>query len=177
MKNLYINSLIKIFDFSEIKVIIASLLASICTILTSFSENYLGISGSFFIAMAILIISDFFTGILAARKRKDAITSKKGRHSLYKTGAYLLFLYIAFSLKQEVSSDVFSYILNYFHIYIIAHICFWELFSIDENLKVLNIDLGITNMLKNIFSKIKKLSDKEDNDVEIKEDKNIPDEK
>lgn len=167
MRDSYLQSIMKIWDFNETNVILASILACMVTLISTFSQNYLGISGSFGIAMAIVIIVDFITGIAAAKKLGKQVTSRKGLRSLYKTGAYITFLYIAFSLKQEVKEGLFQDVIGYFHVYLIAHICFWELFSIDENLGRLGIDLGLTDTLRGILNKLKnKIISEEKEDIE-----------
>ena len=153
----YLTSLLRTWDFSQTKVIMSGIIGVVITYITSFSENYLGISGLFAMTLAVIISADFITGMIAAYKKKDTFTSEKGLKTLYKTGAYLLFLFVAFSLKNEVPSGLFHSILKYFHVYLMVHICFWELFSIDENLKKMNVDLGLTGFLQSILSKIQNL--------------------
>jgi hypothetical protein len=62
-----------------------------------------------------------------------------------------------------------STIIKYFHIYLIAHISFWELFSVDENLKKLGINLGLTDYLKAILDKLRNVSVKPEDDNNNKE--------
>jgi len=171
MRENYINSVAKVFDFTEAKVLIISSAASFITILSTFSENYFGISGKFALALAILILADFITGVLSAWKQGKSISSGKGLRTVYKTGAYMLFLFIAFTLQDEVPEDaeMLSTIIKYFHIYLIAHISFWELFSVDENLKKLGINLGLTDYLKAILDKLRNVSVKPEDDNNNKE--------
>ncbi|MBV1928917.1 MAG: phage holin family protein, partial [Gammaproteobacteria bacterium] len=147
------------FDFHSFKVETIAIMSSILTMLSTFSENYLGISGAFAMVLFVLLIVDFATGIAAARSSKEQITSRKGLRTLYKSGAYILFMYVAFSLHKELEgkAELFETVIKYFHIYIIIHVSFWELFSIDENLKKLNIDLGITDLLKLCYNNIKNI--------------------
>jgi len=153
------KDILKPFNFASFKVEVITLVSSIVTILATFSENYLGISGSFAGALFILLIVDFFTGIRAASVQGQKITSSRGLRSLYKAGAYIVFMYISFMLHKELEgrADLFETIVKYFHIYIIIHVAFWELFSIDENLKKMDIDLGITDLLKLFYNNIKNI--------------------
>tara|TARA_R110000803_G_scaffold170711_1_gene233671 strand:+ start:927 stop:1478 length:552 start_codon:yes stop_codon:yes gene_type:complete len=153
------KDILKPFNFASFKVEVITLVSSVVTILATFSENYLGISGSFAGALFILLIVDFFTGIRAAAVQKVKITSRRGLRSLYKAGAYIVFMYISFMLHKELEgrADLFETIVKYFHIYIIIHVAFWELFSIDENLKKMDIDLGITDLLKLFYNNIKSI--------------------
>ncbi len=155
----YIKEILKPFNFSLMKVEIAGILSAIISAIATFSQDYLGISGAFALVLFVLLITDFITGVSAAKYTKRKITSRKGLRSVYKAGAYLLFIYVAFQLYQELEgkAELFETIVKYFHIYIVVHVCFWELFSIDENLKKLGMDLGITNVLKNTYQGIKNI--------------------
>lgn len=166
MRENYLSSVFKIFNFAELKVWTISSMASVVTILASFSENYLGISGKFAAALAVLILADFISGIIAAHKEGHSLSSGKGLRTVYKTGAYMLFLYIAFTLQGELPEDagLLQTIIKYFHIYLLAHISFWELFSIDENLKKLGVNLGLTDNLRGILDKIKNAMPKKEED-------------
>ncbi len=155
----YISTILKPFNFSLMKVEISTILATICTILSTFATNYLGISGAFAMVLFILLVTDFFTGIAAAKYNKRKITSRRGLRTLYKAGAYVLFIYVSFNLHKELEgkAELFETIIKYFHIYIIVHVSFWELFSIDENFKKIGLDLGITALLKNAYQGVKRI--------------------
>lgn len=155
----YLKEILKPFNYSLMKVEIAGITSAIVATITSFSESYLGISGAFSLALLVLLIADFFTGIVAAGHLKDKITSRKGLRTVYKAGAYTLFIYIAFQLYEELEgkAPLFEFIIKSFHIYIIVHVSFWELFSVDENLKKLGLDLGITDGLKTAYQGVKNI--------------------
>ena len=148
---MYLKTILKPFNFTLLKADFAAVLAGVVTAVSSFSKDYLGISGGFFTALAVLIVADFVTGLIAANKIKEKLSSKKGLKTLWKTGGYLLFIYVAFTLHKEVQdkSEVFRIVLEYFHIFLIAHVTFWELFSVDENLQKLGIQVYINNHDKN----------------------------
>lgn len=153
----YVKEILKPFNYSLMKVEIAGIVSAIVATIIGFSESYLGISGAFSLALLVLLVADFFTGIAAAGHLKDKINSKKGLRTVYKAGAYTLFMYIAFQLYGELKgkAPLFEFIIKSFHTYIIVHISFWELFSVDENLKKLGLDLGITNILKTSYQGVK----------------------
>lgn len=157
--DIYIKEILKPFNFSNMSVEITTVYATILTTLAVFSEHYLGVSGAFALVLLVLIIVDFFTGVISAIHKGEIINSKKGLRSLYKAGAYVLFLYVSYNLYRELEgkAELFETVIKYFHIYILVHVSFWELFSIDENLKKLKIDLGITDVLKNTYKNITKI--------------------
>ena len=167
-----ILSTFNVFNPLDIKVTLAAFLGFISTFIASFSQDYLGISGHFAGALAILILVDFITGLAASKKEGKKFSSSRGLRTVYKTGAYMLFLFIAFSLEKEIPEDggFFLSVIKYFHIYLIAHIAFWELFSVDENLKRLGVDLGLTSWLKGIIEKIKGSSLQDSTDTKTDEE-------
>jgi hypothetical protein len=63
---------------------------------------------------------------------------------------------VAYNLQKEIEGAfIFDDIIKYMHLYVIVHVCIWELYSVDENLKELGINLGITYLLDAIKSKLK----------------------
>lgn len=153
----YIKHILKPFDLTIWKVDVAFVLSSLITGITTFSQDYFGISGAFMLVLFVLLMTDFITGIAVAKNSNERLTSRKGLRTVYKAGAYLLFIYVAFHLHKEVEgkAELFETIIKYFHIYIIVHVSFWELFSIDENFKKLGVDLGITGLLRNGYTGVK----------------------
>ena len=166
--NYYIMDLLKAWDFTQAKTLLIGAISGTVTILATFSKDYLGISGVFALALLLAILVDFITGIAAARFENQIITSRRGLRSLYKSGAYIVFLFIAFSLAKEIPNGLFQSVIKYFHIYLLIHVSFWELFSIDENLKRMGINLGLTTFLHEILDKIQGLllNKKNDDDDE-----------
>lgn len=155
----YFKEIIKPFNYSIVEAKLAFILGTTVTFISHFSVNYLGISGKFCAVLLILLATDFITGISGAIKQKRRITSRKGLRTVYKAGGYILFMYVTYNLSEELDgkAELFQEVVKYFHIYIIVHICFWELFSIDENLKKIGIDLGVTDLLKLAYNNIKKI--------------------
>lgn len=159
----YFKLMIKPFLFTDPKVIGNAIIAFITSIITavieyssSFAITYLGISGIYLGLLLFLLLADVITGVGALKYTKKEKSSKKGRRTIYKTGSYLLFIFAAYSMFKEVDGRVIilSEVLKYFHIFLILHIVFWELFSVDENLKKMNIDLGITGFLRGTYENI-----------------------
>lgn len=155
----YLKEISKPFNYTLMKVEIAGIISVIISAVVTFSSNYLGVSGAFTLLLFTLLTADFITGITVARHIKEKLTSRKGLRTVYKAGAYVLFMYVSFQLHQELEGKaaLFETIIQYFHTYILIHISFWELFSVDENLKKLNIDLGITDTLKTVYQNIKSI--------------------
>lgn len=153
----YLRISLKPFNLLEVKVLFIGGLASVSTLFTTYAEDYFGISGRFAFMLLVALLSDFITGILATKVNKGKITSKKGRRTIYKTGFYLIFIYIAYSLHLELSpkSELLHSILKYLHIFILIHITLWEAISIDENLIKMGVNLGITDFLKGAYYGIK----------------------
>ena len=152
----YFFVMLKPFNMNNIIPKITGLLTSLVVIITAFSETYLGISGVFAIMLLILILSDLITGIVASIVLGEAVESKKGRRTIYKLGAYTLFIYVSYMLHKEMigKASLFEEVLKYLHLFILIHITFWELFSVDENLKKAKLDLGITGFFKGTYNGI-----------------------
>ena len=155
----YFLQLFKPFDFTMFKGQFIIVIASFTTVVSSFFEDYFGISGIFALSLFILVIGDHAVGTAVAIKKKQKITSSLGLKTVWKAGAYLFFIYMAFQLQNEVErkelTSVLSKTIKYFHLYIIIHIFYWELFSIDKHLNNLGFNLGISRFLKYIKDKFK----------------------
>lgn len=154
----YIIHCFKPIDLTTFKFYVVLPLATITTILSTFFESYFGISGIFAMSMLFLVIVDHITGTLAAKRRREKITSSQGLKTVYKAGAYMFFIYMAFQLQNEIRrNEVIGFLdetIRYFHLYIIIHIFYWELFSVDENLSKIGIKVGLSSLLKNIKDKL-----------------------
>ena len=156
----YITVMFKPINLADPKVLAISASAGILTtaaaLLEHYCTTYLGISGKFSLMLLIILFVDFITGTLVAMRSKEGTNSRAGRRTIYKVGSYLFFIYVSFMLKTEVEQydTLFNFILRYFHPFLLIHITFWEMFSVDENLKKLKIDLGITGFLKGVYDGI-----------------------
>jgi phage-related holin len=82
-------------------------------------------------AIGFLVVSDFITGVLAARKREEPINSKKMRNSVTKGIGYMVAILVAYLMQKAFIKD--------FEVMkiVAALIAFIELKSIDENLESL----------------------------------------
>jgi phage-related holin len=89
---------------------------------------------SIMIVVGVLVIADLITGILAARKRGEPITSAGFRRSVAKTLIYQSAIMLSFLTQQYlVGDDLFSIVKVTAGI-----IGMTELYSCVENLNVLN---------------------------------------
>lgn len=81
--------------------------------------------------IGLLVVSDFVTGVLAARKREETINSKKMRNSVTKGIGYMVAILVAYMMQKVFIKD--------FEVMkiVAALIAFIELKSIDENLESL----------------------------------------
>lgn len=125
-----------------------------------FASHILGVSVSFIIMVAIVMVIDLFTGLRAAKKEEQRRTSKKGLRWVFKLLSYVLFMYIFNTFLLECKSYGYvwaEYPLNLLKLYIIVHILFWETKSIDENLERLGYSLRILKLADDIFSFVKEL--------------------
>lgn len=153
----YLYEIIKPFNFESLKVQSVFVTASIATLISAFFEQYFGISGFFAFILLIVLVANHVTGVAKAIKRKEKIRSSKALKTVWKMTGYLFFILVAFNLQKEIKgSFVFHDIIKYIHVYVIVHVCIWELYSVDENLKQLGINLGITYILDQIKNKLKK---------------------
>jgi len=76
----HLNFLTKLFDFSELKVQVASfyglLISSFLTLITTFTEGFLGISAGIFLLLFLVMITDFVTGIRSAKKEGQVLYNR-----------------------------------------------------------------------------------------------------
>jgi phage-related holin len=156
--------LLKLFDFSQFKVqaaaFYAGLFSMILTDLTKFSETWLGISVSLFLVLFLVMITDYITGLRASKKEGQKFISKKGLGWVFKFGSYLVFLMVSFSLRKELLEYGFDWLETPFkliHFYILIHIFYWELKSVDENFERLNYSIRILKITDDIYDMFKGL--------------------
>lgn len=81
--------------------------------------------------VGLLVIADFITGVLAAQKRGEAITSKKARPTVTKGIGYMIAI-IAAGIMQHLFIPDFEVVKI-----VSGLIAFIELKSLDENLETL----------------------------------------
>lgn len=97
-------------------------------------------AGKYVAMAAFFVLSDFITGILAARKRGEPIRSRRMADTVTKFIAYGVFIYVASALEHGIPVDFPCVKLT------AMFVVYLELKSIDENAK------DITG--HSIFSKI-----------------------
>lgn len=72
--------------------------------------NFIAPIADFLILLSFLIVADFITGVWAARKRKEAITSKGFRSTFFKVATYaicIVFLhYIKITMFKSLNFDI-----------------------------------------------------------------------
>lgn len=156
--------LLKLFDFSQFKVqaaaFYAALFAATLTILTKFSEAWLGISVSLFFLLFLVMITDYITGLRASKKEGQKFISKKGLGWVFKLGSYMVILMVSLSLRKELINyrlDALETPFKFMHFYILIHIFYWELKSVDENFERLNYSLRILKFTDDIYDLFKGL--------------------
>ena len=125
---------------------------------------------SVFAMLFIVMITDYITGLAASkyeekaraekegRDSKPVFTSKKGLRWVFKFGSYITFLYISFSLEQHIQKndlDILTYVSKVAHFYILMHIFYWELKSVDENFERLGFKFKIFGVFNSIFNSMK----------------------
>lgn len=149
--------LLDAWDFSkpyaQVSTIISLIITTLMMTITTFAEVQLGITTGMLFMVVLVIVGDLVTGILAAKRKGQKITSAKGVRSGIKLMAYLLFLYSVNMLLKGNDFPGAKLVFQMLHYYITIHIFFWESFSIDENLEVLGINLGLSKIFKGIFKK------------------------
>lgn len=154
----------RLFDFSQIKVQTAAfygaLLSVILTGLTAFSESFLGISVGLFLLLFGVMITDYVTGLRASRKEGKRFISKRGLGWVFKFGSYMVFLAVSFLLRKELITtglDFMEIPFKLIHFYILLHIFYWELKSVDENFERLDYSFRVLKITDEIYDTLKGL--------------------
>lgn len=154
----------KLFDFSQLKVQIAGFYAAwfsiVITGLTVFSESFLGISLSLFLLLFAVMVTDYITGLRASKKEGQKFISKRGLGWVFKFGSYMVFLAVSFILRKEFITtglDFMEVPFKLIHFYILLHIFYWELKSVDENFERLNYSFRVLKITDEIYDTLKGL--------------------
>jgi hypothetical protein len=159
------TSVTNAWDFGNDKVATSSFLSigitAFVTFFNAISEKWIGVSGTLLCMIFVIITVDFLTGLTVAyrdqrRLRRKVICAAKGIRSAYKLGVYVVFLFCIHSLTKEYTGTWIADGLKYLHVYITIHIFFWESFSVDENMKKLGYDMGLSKTLKDVFQIFKR---------------------
>lgn len=148
----------RLFNYTEYKVQVAAFFAAVISAICSFSSYVLGISGFLFMILFVIMLADYRTGILAAKKEKQVLTSKRGLQWVWKFGFYLIILSLGLHMRLyciENGLDILNYPMKLAHFYVLIHITNWELKSIDENLERMNVKFRVYKPFEVIFESMK----------------------
>jgi phage-related holin len=169
----HLHFLTRLFDYSDLKVKISSfyggVLGALFSLISGFSEGFIGISGSLFILLFVVMITDYITGLKASKREGKKFTSKKGLGWVFKFGSYLVFLAVSLFLRDELMYLGLDWLKTPFkiiHFYLLVHIFLWETKSIDENFERLGYSFKILKLADEIFLSVRSMFKKtiDDND-------------
>lgn len=142
------------------KVQFAAFYAILFSVVCSFSEKFLGISGGLFMILFVVMITDYITGLKASKKEGKKFCSKRGLEWVFKLGSYLVFLGVSFLIRKELIAydlGMMEMPFKVIHFYILIHIFWWETKSIDENFERLGYSFRILKLFDSLFEVIKGL--------------------
>lgn len=150
----------RLFDYTDLKVQLAAFYGALFSVVCAFSESFMGISGSLFILLYIVMVTDYATGLKAAKKEGQKFISRRGLQWVFKIGSYMVFLAVSFMIRREiVINDITILVIPFklIHFYILIHIFLWEMKSIDENFERLGYSFRVLKLADNIFSMAKRI--------------------
>ena len=165
--------LTRLFDYTNEDIKTISFWSIFTAYFVSFCNDFLGISVGLFCMLFVLMITDYITGLSAAkheervaaksegREVRDIFSSKKGLAWVFKFGSYMTFLYISLLLSQYIEQaklDFMVWFIKLAHFYILIHIFYWEVKSVDENFERLGYSFQILKLVGNLFRKISSFS-------------------
>jgi len=142
------------------KVQVAAFYGVIFSGICAFSEGFMGISGSLFVLLFIIMITDYITGLQASKKEGQKFISKRGLQWVFKFGSYMVFLAVSFVLRRELlldHLDIFEVPFKLMHFYVLIHIFWWELKSVDENFERLGYSFRVLKLAERLFKFLKDL--------------------
>ena len=169
----HLHFLTRLFNYSEFKVKISgfygSLIGGLFSLVSGFSEGFIGISGGLFILLFIVMVTDYATGLKASKKEGRNFSSSKGLGWVFKFGSYMVFLAVSLFLRKELvylGLDWMRVPFKIIHFYILLHIFIWELRSIDENFERIGYSFKILKLADDIFCMVRSMVKKkiDDND-------------
>lgn len=150
----------RLFDYNDMKVQIAAFYAGLFSLICSFSEAFMGISGSLFVLLYLVMVTDYITGLKAAKREGQKFISRRGLQWVFKIGSYMVFLAVSFMVRREIMLNEVTLLIVPFkliHFYILIHIFLWEIKSIDENFERLGYSFRVLKLADNIFSMAKRI--------------------
>lgn len=140
------------------KVQFAAFYAILFSVVCSFSEKFLGISGGLLMILFVVMITDYITGLKASKKEGKKFCSRRGLEWVFKFGSYLVFLGVSFLIRKELIAydlGIMEMPFKVIHFYILIHIFWWETKSIDENFERLGYSFRILKLFDSLFEVIK----------------------
>lgn len=148
----------RLFNYSDMKVQVAAFYGVIFSGICAFSEGFMGISGSLFLLLFLIMITDYATGLKAAKKEGQKFISKRGLEWVFKFGSYMVFLAVSFILRKEIiinGLEAMEIPFKLIHFYILIHIFWWELTSVDENFERLGYSFRVLKLGNSLFKVVK----------------------
>jgi len=164
------NFLFRLFNYNDLDIRLISFWAAFCSLFVAFANDFLGISAFLFALLFIVMITDYITGLQASkieekraavkedRKPCDVFNSKKGLGWVFKFGSYIVFLSLSWSLNEYIvknNLDFLVYLFKVAHFYILLHIFYWELVSVDENFRRIGWKFQIFSLVGKLFKSVK----------------------
>lgn len=150
----------RLFNYNDMKVQVAAFYGAIFSGICAFSEGFMGISGSLFVLLFIIMLTDYATGLKAAKKEGQKFISRRGLEWVFKIGSYMVFLAVSFMIRKEMvmnGLDMMEVPFKLIHFYILSHIFWWELTSVDENFERLGYSFRILKLANGLFKAINKI--------------------
>jgi phage-related holin len=135
-------------------------LSSIVSYLSSFCVNFMGISVKLFALLMLVMVTDFITGLAAAKREEQKITARKGIRWVFKFGSYAIILTVFFMLHKELNKEGIAFLdipFKLVHFFILFNIFYWELKSVDENFARLGMEFKVLKLIDNVFDYLRGL--------------------
>jgi hypothetical protein len=121
-----------------------AIIASIGTPFFIFISKYFNTDDLLLFAMGVVILTltvslDFFTGVSAAKKEGEKVTSGRGTEGIFKFASYIIVLFVLVLMEMVfVQAGVEPYLLSiasYLRIFFLILMILWELHSVGENIE------------------------------------------
>lgn len=164
------NFIPKLFNYNNLDIQVIGFFASFTSLFVSFANDYLGISAGLFALLFVVMVTDYITGLTAARMEevrkaaieerpvRDIFNSKKGLSWVFRLGSYIVFLMMSVMFNDHIQAkglDFLTYIAKVAHFYMLIHIFSWEMKSVKENFDRIGWHFPIFNLFGMIFGKFK----------------------
>jgi len=152
----------KLFDFSRVENQVSFLISMLIGALTTFCNDFLGISVIFFLLLVIIMLTDYKTGLAASKHEEKVNAEKEGREVrqvfsskkalgwAFKLGSDIVFLAVSLSLRKHIISEGLEFIdypMKLIHFTLLIFILKWETHSVDENFERLGYSFKILKLV------------------------------